>query len=106
MYLAVNQKINNAIRPEDKKYKLHEVVSGFCRIYFKVKGEKTGQVFYRCIQEDSDGVYNLYHVDNNEWKEPSHIIKLQDGHTFKSLFELPKGESRLEKNIRNFILNN
>lgn len=93
-------------KTEEKRYKLHEIDSGFCRIYYKVSGIKTGQVFYRCIQQEFENVFIVYATSNDCFKEPSHEIKFKDGIKLKDLFELPEGNTALEIGIKNFILNN
>lgn len=76
------------------KFVLKEVDNGYCRIYYQLDENKK----MYCIQQDFENIYNPY-ICNNEWGEPEYKVNVP-----LELFEVPKGDSEIEKGVRNYLL--
>jgi hypothetical protein len=85
------------------KYKppftVFHVDHGFGRIVFSGKNSQGQTIFYGICQEDSN-TFQLYRLCQ-QW-EPQNVARSEVPLT--ALFELPRGESLLEQDIRAFII--
>jgi len=79
----------------EKLLKIYSVDNGFCRVNYSVKNEENQTVYY-CIQEEFDDVFVCYRSTAEE--EPQYKVVC-----IKSIWEVPTGNSTIEKGVRKFL---
>lgn len=86
-----------------KKFKIKQIDQGYCRVLYTTKNDDN-QEFYYCIQEDFENVCVFYRCTRGPYFEPMYEAKIKDGATIE--IESPRGDTKLEKAVRNFIESN
>jgi hypothetical protein len=82
-----------------KKFKIHSVDSGLCRINYSTRNASNERLIY-CIQQDTHDSCKLFRSSRDG--EPSYPVQFSHGIEF----ELPSGDSTIERLAREFILKN
>ena len=87
------------------QYKIKEIDQGYCRVLYEVKvtnDKKSYSVWY-CIQEDFKDQCEFYRCGLGPYYEPMYPAKFKEGAIAE--IELPKGDSQLEKAVRDYVTN-
>ena len=82
----------------NKDFKIHSIDNGMCRVNYITRNSKNELVYY-CLQDEC----SWKHLDVNCYRcssdfEPSYTVKHD-----KNRFEVPTGDSKIEKTIREFL---
>lgn len=87
------------------EFKIVEINQGYCRILYKAKND-LGQYAYYCLQDEGENYSGvlMYRCTATPWCEPNYEVKLKENNTVS--FEIPKGNTKLEDNVRKWISNN
>ena len=89
----------------DNKFYIEKVDTGRCSLVYKTRNEYFSEIYY-CLLQDLDGIA-LYRCSEPFKQYGEYIYEPQSKCTIKAMtfFQVPMGESKLEKECREFILN-
>ena len=79
-------------------FKIKEVSTGFGRVLYHTKNPDNETIYY-LIQGDRKHGMEVYRASLPPWYEPQTLAHPKDF----SLFEIPKGETRIESDVRWFL---
>lgn len=80
-----------------KKLTIHSVDNGFCRINYKAKNNNNETIYY-CLQDEGAAHGGVLCYRSTQDMEPSHQVKGN-----RELFEVPAGDSAIEKAVREYL---
>ena len=81
-------------------FKIYGIDNGYWQITYKIKNGENQHIYY-CLQDEGEnyGGVLLYRMTSDG--EPSHECKMNNDNFSK--FEIPSGDSNIEKVVRNFL---
>ena len=84
----------------EKVFKIKDIDQGYCRVLYGIKNDDNQEVYY-CIQEEYKNTCKFYRCTLGPYYEPMYPANVKSGS--EVLIEAPKGDSELEKAVRNYI---
>lgn len=82
---------------EKKDFTIYSIDNGFCRINYKAKNSNNQTVYY-CLQDEGKAFGGVVCYRCSKDFEPNYPIRYA-----KSRFEIPSGDSDIEKVVREYL---
>lgn len=80
---------------------IHSIDNGFCRVMYSAKNEDNQTVYY-CLQDEGENYGGVILYRCTQDGEPDYPCRFDSGAGW-DIFEVPQGDSDIEKVVRNFL---
>ena len=87
------------------KFKIYRINEGFCSITYITRNPNNEKIYY-CLQDNGCEQPRIELYRCTKKLEPDYKVTLKIGTKAKELFEIPKGDSNIEKSCKKWIEDN